>query len=79
MREFRIRLRSVRDVQDFVGLATTMAFTISVEDSHHRVNGKSFMEMFCLNLSNPLTVSTECGDAEFEVFLAAAQRFLVNE
>ena len=49
MREFEIRLRSVQEVQDFVDLATTKPFTVLVCDDYHRVNGKSFMEMFCLN------------------------------
>ena len=79
MREFEIRLRSVQDVQDFVDLATTRPFTILVCDDNHQVNGKSFMEMFCLNFSNRLRVQSEGYDWEFEQFLRDAQRFLVNE
>lgn len=79
MREFQISLRSVQDVQEFVGLATTMTFTVLVDDNHHRVNGKSFMEMFCLDFTRPLTASAECSDAEFEQFRTAAQRFLVTK
>lgn len=79
MREFEISLRSVQDVQEFVGLATTMAFAVQVSDHRHRVNGKSFMEMFCLDLTRPLTISLECGDSEFEQFYAAAERFLVKK
>ena len=79
MKEFEIRLRSVQDVQDFVDLATTKPFTILVCDDYHQVNGKSFMEMFCLNFSNRLRVRSEGYDWEFEQFLRDAQRFLVNE
>ena len=79
MREFEIRLRSVQDVQDFVDLATTKPFTVLVCDDYHRVNGKSFMEMFCLNFSNRLRVLSEGYDWEFEQFRSEAQRFLVNE
>lgn len=77
MREFTIRLSSVRDVQDLVALATTMGFTVFVDDGHHKVNGTSFMEMFCLDCTQPLTVSANCGEAEFDAFRVAAQRFLV--
>lgn len=76
MRQFQISLRSVQDVQEFVGLATTMAYAVIVEDAHHRVSGKSFMEMFCLDLTRPLTITVTCGEAEWEAFRAAAQRFL---
>lgn len=75
MLEFRVRLRSVKDVQEFVNLATTMGFPIEVEDGHHRVDGDSFMEMFCLDCTGPLTVSAECTEEQFVVFRKAAQRF----
>lgn len=79
MREFEIRLRSVRDVQDFVDLATTRSFPVLVSDDHHRVNGKSFMEMFCLNFSHRLMAESECSEGEFEQFRKEATRFLVND
>ena len=79
MREFTIRLRSVQDVQEFVDLATSKPFNIQVLDDHRRVNGKSFMEMFCLNFSNRLTVQSEGYDWEVDQFLRDAQRFLSNE
>ena len=59
MQEFEIRLRSVQDVQDFVALATTHSFPVLVSDDHHRVNGKSFMEMFCLNFSQLLIAALD--------------------
>ena len=79
MREFRIRLRSVQEVQEFVDLATTKPFTVLVCDDFRQVNGKSFMEMFCLNFSNRLRVLSEGYDWEFEQFVRDAQRFLANE
>ena len=78
MREFEIRLRSVQDVQDFVALATTRPFSVLVSDDHHRVNGKSFMEMFCLNLSQRLMAASDCSDQEFQQFFREADRFLVK-
>lgn len=78
MREFQINLRSVQDVQEFVGLATTMTFTVLVDDNHHRVNGKSFMEMFCLDFRAPVTVRMDCTREEFEAFRADAARFEVK-
>ena len=78
MRDFTIRLHSVQEVQEFVGLATTMGFPVQVEDGHHRVDGDSFMEMFCLDCARPLTVSCQCDDAQLEAFRAAAKRFLAE-
>ncbi len=78
MREFVIRLRTVQDVQDFVSLATTRPFPVLVSDDHHRVNGKSFMEMFCLNLNTCLLTETECSDWEFDQFRSDVRRFLAE-
>jgi len=75
--EFQIRLSSVKDVQDFVSLATSRTFPIAVGSSHHWVNGKSFMEMFCLDLRLPVQVRLEdCSREDFESFLRDAQPFL---
>ena len=79
MREFTIRLRSVQEVHEFVDLATTKPFVIYVCDDWHRVDAKSFMEMFCLNFSNRLTVQSEGYDWEFDQFVRDAQRFLSND
>lgn len=78
MREFTIQLKSVQEVQTFVGLATSCAFPVQVVDDSHRVNGKSFMEMFCLNLTQPLTVRCQCGEEEFQQFCRDAEGFLVK-
>ena len=79
MRKFMVWLHSVQEVQDFVGLSTTMGFPVLVDDGHHEVDGNSFMEMFCLDCTQPLTVTCQCDDAQFEAFRNAAQRFLVGE
>lgn len=79
MQEFEIRLRSVQDVQDFVALATTHSFPVLVSDDHHRVNGKSFMEMFCLNFSQRLIAALDCSANEIEQLHTEFRRFLVTE
>lgn len=76
MWEFEIRLTSVQDVRDFVSLATTRIFTVLVGNDQHRVNGKSFMEMFCLDFSRPLIAAAQCSEEEFLAFRQDAQRFL---
>ena len=78
MREFEIRLRSVKDVQDFVALATSRPFLITVRDEHNKINAQSFMELFCLNFAHPLRVVAECTEAELEALIRDADRFLAN-
>ena len=75
--EFQVRLTCVQDVLDFVTLATARPFPVSVGDRRHRVNGKSFMEMFCIDLRRRLTVTVDCGNDPCPDFCRAAARFQI--
>ncbi|MBQ8833582.1 MAG: hypothetical protein IJ001_01470 [Oscillospiraceae bacterium] len=75
MKEITIRIGSVQQVLDFVSLATARPFRITVSDGHHNVNGKSFLEMFCLNAQQPLKVSFDCSEEEFQQFSRDTEQF----
>lgn len=77
MKEFVIRLSCVKDVEKFVALSTAQPFQVTLDDGQHTVNGKTFMEMFCLILTRPLRVRVQCTDEEFEAFRAEAARFII--
>lgn len=70
-----IHFASVNDVKEFVGLATLQPFCVQVIDGDHAVNGKSFMEMFTLDLTNDLAVQVDNAADEAE-FAQAAKKFL---
>lgn len=76
MRKFRIRFASFSDVQSFVDLATQFSFPIIVGNDSYHVNGTSFMGMFSLDYSQPLTATMNCSDEDAERFRQAAQRYL---
>ena len=76
MREFAIRLASVQEVQEFVALATAQVFPVFVRDRYTQVNGKSFMEMFCLNFTHPLFAMAECGEEQLVQLLELMHNFL---
>ena len=78
MREFQIRLQSVQDVQEFVSLSTARSFPVAIRDANNKVNGKSFMEMFCLDFNQPLRVVAQCSEEELEALRRDAERFLVK-
>ena len=78
MLEFAIRLGSVQDVQDFVALASTRPFTVTVRDEYNKVKADSFMELFCLNFSHPLRVVCDCSEAELEALKQDLARFVVT-
>ena len=78
MREFQVRLQSVQDVQEFVSLYTARGFPVIIRDANNKVNGKSFMEMFCLDLCGPLRVDADCSEEELAAFCGDVERFLIK-
>ncbi len=78
MREFLIRLGSVREVQEFVSIATTRSFAITVRDEHNKIRAESFMELFCLDFSHPLRVVCDCDEQQLNDFRMELQRFLAD-
>ena len=74
MQEFTIHLRSVRDINDFVALTAPLC-AITLTDGLRVVDGKSFMEIFCLQLSGPITVAADCPAEDFERFRQDCLRF----
>ena len=78
MREFQVRLQSVQDVQEFVSLSTARGFPFIIRDYNNKVNGKSFMEMFCLDLCGPLSVDADCSEEELAAFCGDVERFLIK-
>ena len=78
MWEFEIQLHSVQDVQAFVALATAQPFPVRVGNDHYKVSAQSFMEIFCLDLSHPLTATLDCTEEEFLRFRDVAKNFAVK-
>ncbi len=76
MQEFVIRLHSVQDVQALVSAATAQPYSVTVSDGKYTAKGESFMEMFCLALTGPLTVQADCDAQTLQSFLKAVERFL---
>lgn len=77
-KEFLIRLGSVRDVEEFVNVATSQPFPVYLDDGSHRINGKSFMEMFCLSLTLPLRVIVSCPEAELHGFRSSISQLVIE-
>lgn len=76
MKQFDICLHSFEDVQEFVQLATVQPFRILVGNDRTRVNAKSFMGVFSLDLTAPVQVRADCSEEQCDGFKQAANRFL---
>ena len=77
MKMFEVNLRSVGDVRDFVALASVQPFELTVGNDRRSVNGKSFLQIFCLELRKPQQVKMDCTEEEFQRFYDAVERFRI--
>ena len=78
MREFVVQFRSLRDIQDFVALASAQTVKLHVGSDRFQVNATSFMGMFALNCRKPLKVTVDCTEEAFAELMNTFDRFLVK-
>ena len=78
MWEFMVQFRSLRDVQDFVALASKQPIKLKVGGDRFQVHATSFMGLFALNCRKPQRVTVECSREELERLLTVFDRFLVK-
>ena len=77
MQEFKISLRSFRQVQEFVALSSAENFPVYVGNPQQIISGKDLMGMFSLDYSRPLQVRAECSEEEFHLFRQKTAKFLI--
>ena len=78
MLEFEMRLGSVQDVQDFVDIASTRPFAITVRDERNKISADSFMELFCLDFTRSVRVVCDCSEEELNRLCRDLDRFVVK-
>ena len=78
MKEFRISIRSVEEVQAFVQLAMVQPFEVLVESDRRQVSCKNFMGMFSLDFHQPVHVLVDCDEDNFCRFRQEATELLAS-
>lgn len=68
MKDLHIKAESFQDIWTISALAAQERFHIVLSDGQHRVNAKSLLGIFSMNLNRPLMLQLDCGDEEFERF-----------
>ena len=70
-----IKLREIKDVYDFVAVVTAYPGDIDIVSGRYRVNAKSIMGIFALDLTQPLNLEVFGDDPDGAV--KALERFIV--
>jgi len=69
LKQFKIKLGSVSDVQDFVCAASVQQFNVEAILDDERVDAKSIMGLFSLDLRKPLLIEVDGGEEQVDSFM----------
>lgn len=73
----RIRLNSIEAAKDFCLLASDCPFDIDLRSGHYRVNAKSILGIFSLDLTSPVDVIISNASKEEETaFISAIENYI---
>ncbi len=64
MKTVTIKLKEIKDVYDFVTVVTTYPGDIDIVSGRYRVNAKSVMGIFALDLTKPLDLEIHGDDPD---------------
>lgn len=73
---FRIMLKSINDVKDFVNIVNKYDFDVDLTSGRYIVDAKSIMGIFSLDLSKPIKVEAYAEGAD--TFMKEAAAFIVD-
>ncbi|UZT81281.1 HPr family phosphocarrier protein [Caproicibacterium sp. BJN0003] len=76
----KIHLSNIDDVKKFVSLVSSFPFEVNLCTDKYKMNAKSVMGVFSLNLSEPITVEVdECNEQQKELFAQKIKEFQQTE
>ena len=75
MSQIQVMLTSIEEVKNFVSLTNKYAFPIQMTTEKYKIDAKSIMGVFSLDLSKPINVVVESDAPEVQDFLAQVAQF----
>ena len=75
MKSVKIHLANIAEVKEFVTIANGYPFRINLLTEHYKIDAKSIMGVFSLDLTHPIILETDTSQPED--FLSRIQPFIV--
>lgn len=77
MKECKIKLNSINDVKEFVGIVCGYTFEVDLQSGRYAVDAKSIMGIFSLDLGKTLEMKVHSDGEDAENFLDDIKNFVV--
>lgn len=76
----KIHLSNIDEVKKFVSFVSSFPFEVNLCTDKYKIDAKSIMGVFSLDLSEPITVEVdECNEEEKELFAQKIKEFQQTE
>ena len=62
MKQFKVKLPLINDIKDFTNIVSRHAYHIEAESERYKVDAKSIMGLFSLDLSKPIKINAYTDD-----------------
>ena len=62
MKQFKVKLPVINDIKDFTNIVSRHAYHIEAESGRYKVDAKSIMGLFSLDLSKPIKINAYTDD-----------------
>ena len=77
MSQIQVMLTSIEEVNNFVSLTNKYAFPIQMTTEKYKIDAKSIMGIFSLDLSKPIDLNIHASDAALDEILETLKPYLV--
>ena len=74
MKQFKVKLPLINDIKDFTNIVSRHVYHIEAESGRYKVDAKSIMGLFSLDLSKPIKINAYTNDDKLKEELS---RYLV--
>lgn len=72
----KVLIDTIEKIKDFVAKASRCPFDIEVESTKYRIDAKSIMGLFSLDVSKPVTLCIETNAEDAKEFLSGIAEYL---
>lgn len=79
MSDVQVMLTSIEEVKNFVALTNKYPFPIHMTTDKYKIDAKSIMGVFSLDLSKPIKIEVESNAPEVQDFLTQAAQFVPQQ
>lgn len=76
MKQFKISLKTIQDVRDFVNKVTLCEYEVDLASGRYTVDAKSIMGIFSLDLLQPIEMTVYSDDCE--KFIASIEKYIIK-